>query len=41
MKPLELLLALALIFAGAFFVLVVFAVVYAVLTVLAHLAGAS
>jgi hypothetical protein len=41
MKPLEILLALGLIFAGAFIVLVVFAVLYAVLAVLAQLAGAA
>jgi hypothetical protein len=41
MKPLDLLLALALIFAGAFIVLVLFAVVWAVLAVLAQLAGAA
>jgi hypothetical protein len=41
MKALDILLALALIFAGAFIVLVVFAVVWAVLAVLAQLAGAA
>jgi hypothetical protein len=41
MKPLDILLALGLIFAGALIVLVLFAVVWAVLAVLAQLAGAA
>jgi hypothetical protein len=41
MRPLETLLALALIFAGAAIVLVLFSVIWAVLAVLAQLAGAA
>jgi hypothetical protein len=41
MKALDILLALLLIFAGAFIVLVLFAVIWAVLAVLAQLAGAA